>query len=362
LHSAARAEYPAALFALFAALPAACAGDADGADGSRESLAVGGQAVIEGIMMRNGSTVSVAVRTGNGDIIALTGPWRSCFNSVLARKRWLRGFPLLVDTLVNGIRALNLSASLAAEAEGESLENRHIALALFGAVGFALLLFVVLPHLLTLGLNVLSLSGEVEDLSFHLWDGLLKFIMFIGYIACISCVPDIRRVFEYHGAEHKTIAAYEQGENPVTAGTAAAFSRLHPRCGTTFLLFVLSLSILLHAALVPAFLSLWTPKSALIKHTVVIVFKLLLMAPISALAYEAIRAAAGIRSFLPGLLARGPGMLLQLLTTREPDYRELEVALVALKEALGDTADAVITTPPYERRNLNDLALPDGGT
>jgi uncharacterized protein YqhQ len=219
------------------------------------------------------------------------------------------------------------------------------------------MLFVVLPHLLALGLNALSLSGAVEDLSFHLWDGLLKFIMFIGYIACISCVPDIRRVFEYHGAEHKTIAAYEHGEDPVTAGAAAAYSRLHPRCGTTFLLFVLSLSILMHAALVPLLLSVWTPESALLKHTVIIVFKLLLMAPISALAYEAIRAAAGIHAFLPGLLARGPGMLLQLLTTREPDYRELEVALVALKEALGDTADAAINTPPYERRDLNNAVL-----
>ncbi|MDR1686688.1 MAG: DUF1385 domain-containing protein [Desulfovibrio sp.] len=357
MHSAVRAEYPAALFAFFAALPAAFTSAGDAADGSRESLAVGGQAVIEGIMMRNGGTLSVAVRTSNGAIVALSGPWRSCFTSGLARKRWLRGFPLLIDTMVNGIKALNLSASLAAEAEGDKLKNWQIALTLFGAVGFALMLFVVLPHLLTLGLNALSLSGEVEELSFHLWDGLLKFIMFIGYIACISCVPDIRRVFEYHGAEHKTIAAYEQGENPVTAGAAAAYSRLHPRCGTTFLLFVLSLSILMHAALVPLLLSLWTPESALLKHAVIIVFKLLLMAPISALAYEAIRAAAGIRAFLPGLLARGPGMLLQLLTTREPDYRELEVALVALKEALGDTADAAINTPPYERRNLNHPAV-----
>jgi uncharacterized protein YqhQ len=343
---------------LFAALPDAPTRNAAG-DG-RESLAVGGQAVIEGVMMRNGDTVSIAVRKRDGGIVALTGPWRSCFRTGLARKRWLRGFPLLIDTMVNGVKALNLSAALAAEADGENLKNWQIVLTLFGAVGFALLLFVVVPHLLTLGLNALSISGEVESLSFHLWDGLLKFAVFIGYIACISCMPDIRRVFEYHGAEHKTIAAYEHGEDPVTAGTAAAFSRLHPRCGTTFLLFVLSISILVHATLVPPLLSLWTPESPLLKHTVVIVFKLLLMAPISALAYEAIRAAADIHSFLPGFLARGPGMLLQLLTTREPDYRELEVALVALKEALGDTADAAVNTPPYERRDMNASARTAG--
>jgi uncharacterized protein YqhQ len=308
---------------------------------------------MEGIMMRNGDALSIAIRKKDGEIIVLTGPWRSCFKARLASRPWLRGFPLLVDTMINGIRALSLSAELAAEAAGERLTSRQIALALVGAVGFALLLFVVVPHLLTLGLNALSISGEVEGLSFHLWDGLLKFIMFIGYIACISCVPDIRRVFEYHGAEHKAILAYEHGENPVTAGTAAAFSRLHPRCGTTFLLFVLSISILMHAVLVPAFLSVWAPESALLKHALVILFKLLLMVPISALAYEAIRAAAEIRSIPLGLIARGPGMLLQLLTTREPDYLELEVALVALKEALGDTANAEIITPPYKRRNLN---------
>jgi uncharacterized protein YqhQ len=349
LHSAVRAEYPTVLFAFSAARARAD-------DDCRESLAVGGQAVMEGIMMRNGGRVSLAVRTSNGRIVALTGLRSGCFASGLARKRWLRGFPLLMDALVDGIRALMLSAALAAEAGGENLKNLQIVLTLFGAVGFALMLFVVLPHLLTLGLNALSLSGAVEGFSFHFWDGLLKFIMFIGYIACISRVPDIRRVFEYHGAEHKTIAAYEHGENPVTAGAAAAHSRLHPRCGTTFLLFVLFLSILVHAALVPLLLFFWTPESAPLKHTAVIVFKLLLTAPISALAYEAVRAAADIRSRLPGLLARGPGMLLQLLTTREPDYRELEVALVALKEVLGDTADAAINTPPYERRNLNNAA------
>jgi len=251
--------------------------------------------------------------------------------------------------MINGIKALNMSAELAAEAEGEPIQPWQLALTLAVALGLALLLFVVVPHLLTIGLNLLSISGGVEGLSFHLWDGLLKFAMFIGYIGAISFVPDIRRVFEYHGAEHKTIAAYEQGEDPVTPASAAGYSRLHPRCGTTFLLFVLSISILLHALTVPVLMLIWRPDNAVIKHTAIILFKLLLMIPISAMAYEAIRSAARLKNPLLGAILRGPGLLLQTLTTREPDEKQLEVGLVALREALGETATAVIATPEYER-------------
>ncbi len=315
----------------------------------QESLAVGGQAVMEGIMMRNGEVLALAVRKPDGQIVALTRAWSKIFTSPLAKKRWLRGFPVLIETMINGIKALNLSAELAAEAEGEPIKPWQLALTLAVAIGLALLLFVVTPHLLTVGLNALSISGGVEGLSFHLWDGFLKFAMFIGYIAAISFVPDIRRVFQYHGAEHKSIAAYEQGENPVAAASAAKYSRLHPRCGTAFLLFVLSISILLHALTVPALMLFWTPEKAVIKHGLIILFKLALMIPISALAYEAIRSAAKIQSPLLGTILRGPGLFLQLLTTREPDEEQLEVGLVALREALGEGAEVTVLTPPYAR-------------
>lgn len=304
---------------------------------------------MEGIMMRNGDALALAVRKPDQRIVAITRPWYTCFKSDLARKRWVRGFPVLIETMINGIKALNISAELAAEAEGEPIQPWQLALTLAVALGLALLLFVVVPHVLTIGLNLLSISGGVEGLSFHLWDGLLKFAMFIGYIGAISLVPDIRRVFQYHGAEHKAIAAYEQGENPVTPASAAKYSRLHPRCGTTFLLFVLSISILLHAITVPALMLVWHPANAVIKHTAIILFKLLLMIPISAMAYEAIRAAARLKNPTLGAILRGPGLLLQMLTTREPDEKQLEVGLVALREALGDTATAEIAAPEYER-------------
>ena len=312
-----------------------------------ESLAVGGQAVMEGVMMRNGDRLSLAVRKPDQRIVAVSLPWFTLFKSSLARRPGVRGFPLLIETMINGIKALNLSAELAAEAEGTPIKPWQMALTLVTAIGLALLLFVVVPHMLTIGLGALSISGGVEGLSFHLWDGLLKFAMFIGYIALISFVPDIRRVFQYHGAEHKSIAAYEHKENPLSSASAGKYSRLHPRCGTTFLLFVLSISIFLHAVTVPLLMLVWRPENAVIKHAAIIAFKLLLMIPISAMAYEAIRSAARIKNPLLGAILRGPGLLLQTLTTREPDARQLEVALVALRGAVGETA-ATIVTPEYE--------------
>jgi uncharacterized protein YqhQ len=320
----------------------------DTASSEEDSLAVGGQAVMEGIMIRNGGLLAIAVRKPDKQIVAIAKPWFTLFKNPLVRKPWIRGFPTLIETMTNGIKALNLSAELAADAEGEPIKPWQLALTLALAIGMALLLFVVIPHVLTIGLNALSISGGVEGLSFHLWDGLLKFVIFIGYIAAISFVPDIRRVFQYHGAEHKCIAAYEQGESPITSDSAAQYSRLHPRCGTTFLLFVLSISIVLQALAVPLLMLFWSPESAFTKHSVIILFKLLLMVPISALAYEAIRSAAKIKNPLIGFILRGPGLLLQLMTTREPDKDQVDVALVALREALGTKATAEILTPAYE--------------
>ena len=141
-------------------------------------------------------------------------------------------------------------------------------------------------------------------------------------------------MFCYHGAEHKTIHAYESGDT-VTPESAIRFSRLHPRCGTTFLLFVMSIAILLHTVLVPMLLLVWTPDGAVAKHLFTIVFKLLLMVPISALSYELIRYAARLGGGFWGRILRAPGMFLQLLTTREPELDQVEVAVAALASAVG---------------------------
>jgi uncharacterized protein YqhQ len=208
------------------------------------------------------------------------------------------------------------------------------------------LLFVVAPHLFSIGMQWLGLSGGVEDVTFHLWDGLFKFLIFISYILAISFVPDIRRVFQYHGAEHKVVRAFESGDD-VSASAARRFSRLHPRCGTTFLLFVLSLAIILHTITVPFLLHFWTPDNAVTKHAGILAFKLLLMIPISALAYEIIFHAARMGDTLAGRLLRAPGMFLQVLTTREPDREQLEVAVVSLAVALGPNAPTTMNVPDY---------------
>lgn len=312
-----------------------------------DSLAVGGQAVMEGVMMRNGGKLAIAVRKPDGEIIAQTRPWCTLFDFPLLHKPFIRGFPILLETLVNGIKALNFSAEVAIASEGEELKPWQIALTLAAAVGFAVLLFVVLPHLVAVGFNLLGFASDLKGLTFHLWDGIFKASIFLGYILIISRLPDIRRVFEYHGAEHKVIWAYEKRENEITVESAGRQSRLHPRCGTTFMLFVMAISIVLHAVLVPLALVFWKPGNVVIEHAGILTFKLFLMIPISAFAYEAIRYAAKLHTGVAAFILRAPGMLLQKLTTREPDAAQLEVAMVALHEALGKDAVVPVRVPVY---------------
>ena len=304
---------------------------------------------MEGVMMRNKDHLAIAVRRPDESIAVQRRPWFSLSSASWVKKPFLRGFPVLMETLVNGIKALNFSAELAVEGEGEELKPWQLVLTLAAAIGFAVLLFVVLPHLVTVGVGLLGLAGGMEGLSFHLWDGLFKTTIFMGYILAISRLPDIRRVFEYHGAEHKVIWAYENRETDVTVESAQRQSRLHPRCGTTFMLFVLAISIILHALLVPLVLLFWHPENAILKHAGIVGVKLLLMIPISALAYETIRYAANLGDGALAFALRAPGMLLQKLTTREPDKAQLKVALVALHEALGDDSSIPILVPAFIR-------------
>jgi len=292
---------------------------------------IGGQAVMEGVMMRNSDVYGLAVRGPDGEIHSESRPWRSLTRRAWSRCPFVRGFPILLETMINGIKALNRSVEMSGGEEVPS-SGWQMGLGLALALAVALGLFVVAPHLLSLAMLGLGYGGDVEGLAFHLWDGFYKCAIFMGYIWLISFIPDIRRVFEYHGAEHKTIHAYERSENP-DVDEAARMSRLHPRCGTTFLLFVICLSIVLQALLVPGLLLLWTPESAVAKHVLTIMFKLLLVIPISALAYELIRNAAKLPPGIAASIVQAPGLTLQRLTTREPGRDQLEVALAALSAA-----------------------------
>ena len=283
---------------------------------------VGGQAVMEGVMMRNGDVYALAVRTADGNISVENRPWFSLTRSELLKKPFLRGFPTLIETLVNGIKALNLSAERSTEGTGEELKDWQLVLTLIVSLLFAVGLFVVVPHLLSLIMNWIGLGGDVEGFSFHIWDGLFKFLIFIGYIVGIAFLPDIRRVFCYHGAEHKTIHAYESGDT-VTPESAIRFSRLHPRCGTAFLLIVMLISIVLFL-----FVGRDITNAALR-----MLVHLCLLPVVAGVSYEVLKGLAHSESKIAKIL-RWPGLQLQRLTTRQPDDGMLECAIISMNVAL----------------------------
>ena len=307
---------------------------------------VGGQAIIEGVMMRNGDVYGLAVRRQDASIVACRREWRSFFPKALRTIPFLRGFPILVETLYNGVGALNHSAMLAEDEESQKLSRWQLVLSTLLALMLAIVLFVIVPHLLSLGMFWLNVGGNVEGLSFHVWDGFYKVSIFFCYLWCISLMPEIRRVFCFHGAEHKTIHAFETLQE-VSAASTRAMSRFHPRCGTTFLLFVITLSIILHAICVPPLIALCMPLTEFAKHALTIFFKILLIIPISAFSYEIIKAAAKLKKGFTATLLQAPGLFLQRLTTREPDEEQLAVAVAALHIALDSEDQHCVKSVPY---------------
>ncbi len=314
---------------------------------------VGGQAVIEGIMMRYKDNYALAVRLPNQEIYAERRTWNVFSKSGLYKKTFFRGFPILIETLINGVKTLNRSAELNSTEDEKPLTRKQLFLTLLLAGLMALGLFIILPHGLSYLMQLLNLSGDVQSFSFQIWDGFFKFFIFFCYLAGISFLPDVRRVLQYHGAEHKVIAAYEKC--PPTREVDISFvqkqSRLHARCGTTFLLFVLSIAIFVHSIALPPLLWILMPETTFLKHFYTLLIKISLTIPISALAYELIRTASKMDSFL-GALLKAPGFLLQLFTTVEPTEEHIEVALVALKISLGDEAMRTIVTPEYTEVKL----------
>jgi uncharacterized protein YqhQ len=291
-------------------------------------------------MMRSKDRLAIAVRRPNGEILVHLRPWFTLSRWRVLSLPVLRGFPVLLETMVNGIQALNFSAQQSLEEEEEELSPRAMALTMGAAILIALVVFVGMPHFFSVGMQKLGMGGGIEDLSFHLWDGLFRLLLFVGYILSISFLPDIRRVFQYHGAEHKVIHAYEETQD-LSIERIKGFSRLHPRCGTAFLLFVLSVSIVLYAFLVPLILLLWGPENFFLQHGYILLIKLLLMVPISGISYELIKITGKLKSNIACSILCAPGLLLQMLTTKEPDEAQIEVAIAALKGAVGVEADHV---------------------
>lgn len=279
----------------------------------KPKVSIGGQAVIEGVMMRGPSLIATAVREPSGEIIVKTETFTPISDRYpILKKPMLRGVVALIESLVQGLKALSFSAQAAGE-EGEELSNKEIALTMMFSLGLAILLFVVIPTYAAKYIH----SAITDARLLNLMEGILRFAIFLAYIMAISRMKDIHRVFEYHGAEHKTIHAYEAGV-PLDVEHVRKYSTLHPRCGTNFLLIVMVVSIIMFAFL--GWPDLW----------IRIVSRIILMPVVAGLAYEMIRFA-GKSEAEWVKVAVGPGLLLQKLTTREPSDDQLEVAIKALE-------------------------------
>jgi uncharacterized protein YqhQ len=292
----------------------------DGMPVAGRDAPIGGQAVLEGVMMRGVSTWSVAVRKPEGEIEVTSEPLVSwAKRHRLLRLPVIRGVVALAESLKIGFRALAISANaqLAEEDDAEPIGGVTwgitIALSLVLAIG----LFFVIP----VGATSLIKDQLGSALLFWLVEGILRTAIFIGYIVLISRLPDLRRVFEYHGAEHKTISAFEAGDELVPE-RAARYSRLHPRCGTSFLLIVMVLAIFVFA---PIGLPEWYW---------LLLSRILGIPLIAGLSYEVIKWAGRNRHKAWVRAVMWPGLMLQNLTTREPDHQQLEVAIRSLEAVL----------------------------
>jgi len=295
---------------------------------NKDLIPVGGQAVIEGVMMRSPHSVSVAVRKPDGKILVRSVPYTSW---TARNKFWglpiVRGGVVLMESLYWGIKTLTFSGDVAMEEEDKKngkekkrqkksgMSAFRTALMLTVSLTVGLLIFFYAPLMLTDALGIRS------GVWFNLTDGGIRLLFFLGYLMLIAWMKDIRRIFEYHGAEHKSIFAYENGL-PLTIENTKSFTTHHPRCGTSFLLIVMVVSIIV-------FMFLGRPETLMDR-----LVRLLFVPVIGGLSYELIRfSGKGYRNKIGAILV-APGLWLQRITTKEPDGFQLEVAFAALKAAL----------------------------
>lgn len=314
-----------------------------------KKTSIGGQAVIEGVMMRGRQSMATAVRDGEGNIQIeskrLTPPDKK---PLVMRLPIIRGVISFFDSLVGGTKTLMRSASVFGD-EGEPgkfekwlAEKLHVDLmGVVGTVGIVLglalsvLLFVMLPQWATNGLNALFNFGKTSFL-YNLIEGLIRIAIFVCYILLTSLMPDIKRTYMYHGAEHKTITCYEKGLE-LTPENAKKCRRVHDRCGTTFLFFVMLVSILVFS-IANSFLK--------VDGALRILLKIALLPVVAGLSYELLRGLAKTNCFIFYPL-KAPGLLLQHITTREPDEQMLEVAIAAFKTVLEMDGDDSIPTSTF---------------
>ena len=275
----------------------------------------GGQALVEGVMMRGQNVCAIAARAPDQSILIESQELGQVYRSWLARIPFFRGLLMLGDALVLGMRALTFSVNVQVEEEEEKIEGAPMVITLLFSLAIGIALFFLLPA----GIAYLfEIAFGLSGVGISIVEGLVRLLILIGYIWGIGFMPEIRRVFGYHGAEHKTINAFEAGA-PLDVESVSKFSREHPRCGTAFLLTVVVFSVLIF--------SLLGPMPILVR----LLSRILLVPILAMLSYEYIRFTARFMhsSWIRTIIA--PNLALQRLTTREPDPGMLEVAIKAFE-------------------------------
>ena len=297
---------------------------------SEKKFNVGGQAVIEGVMMRGQNLLAVAVRKPDGEIAVDVNEVHSVREKYPVLNRpLLRGVVALFESLFDGMKALTYSAQMSGD-EDEQMDTKEMVMTIAVSVGLAIGLFIVLP---TWSMRFIH-SLTADPMVLNLAEGVLRMAIFLVYIASISCMDDIQRVFQYHGAEHKTIYTYEAGL-PLVVENVRPFGRLHPRCGTNFLMIVMLISMFI-------FTFLGWPN--LVER---ILSRIILMPVIAGVSYEIIRFAGAHNDNPMVHFAIMPGLLLQKLTTREPDDSQMEVAIASLKAVLPEDDAVMVKTREF---------------
>ncbi|MCC7106280.1 MAG: DUF1385 domain-containing protein [Chloroflexi bacterium] len=284
----------------------------------------GGQAVLEGVMMRGRAYVSVAVRAPDGQIVLRSEPLpRRLYAGFVGRTPFLRGLTMLWDSLGLGMKALMFSADVASEGEGAEMPRSVRWTSVATAMLFGVGIFFVLPVLLATFIEGLTGSALLA----HSVEAIVRLLLLIGYVGLIGLLPDIRRVYAYHGAEHMTIHAFEAGD-PLDPEHVGRYNPAHPRCGTAFLLLVVAISILVFALVGSPTLPLR------------LLSRILLIPVIAGIAYEILKIGGAHHDHPLVRPIVWPGLALQRLTTRYPDESQMEVAIAAFQEMRAREAGA----------------------
>ncbi len=328
--------------------------------GAEVPISVGGQAVVEGVMMRAPGATSVAVRKPDGSIaLRVRVAHRIAARHPILTRPGLRGVAILIETMYDGMSALSFAAEQAMpedERPSGSVTPVALALTLVLSMAFGFFLFAVVPHILTwaFGLAVGSedLSGG-KAMSFHLLDGLIKFGIFLGFVYLMSKMRDMRRVFEYHGAEHQAVHTVE-GHLPLTVESLSGFPTAHPRCGTAFMVTVIAVSIFVFAAIFPFIPEVSSIR--IVNQAMFVAIKLPLVLPVAGLSYELIRFAGQKRGSLLGRILAAPGVWVQAITTQRPDASQQEIAIVAMEAALAPASLGATEAAPEQIRFFKDIA------